>query len=156
MLQKMLKIFNVEMSLKFTNLTLWSNLPGSNELICLPSEIDEYFLEYCSLSAHRVVLSHQIAVVLRTNIPDSKVHGVNMGPLWGRQDPCGPHVSPMNFAIWVVPNPKSYRKWFRLGNVKVTLLNFTPFCLKCLLFIHSDIDITGLTRIDFHVIWNHV
>ena len=32
-------------------------------------------------------------------IPDSKVHGANMGPIWGRQDPGGPHVGPMNFAI---------------------------------------------------------
>ena len=32
--------------------------------------------------------------------PDSKVHGANMGPTWGRQDPGGPHVGPMNFAIW--------------------------------------------------------
>ena len=31
--------------------------------------------------------------------PDSKVHGANMGPIWGRQDPGGPHVDPMNFAI---------------------------------------------------------
>ena len=28
-------------------------------------------------------------------------HGVNMGPISGRQDPGGPHVSPMNFVIWV-------------------------------------------------------
>ena len=34
--------------------------------------------------------------------PDSKVHWANMGPIWGRQDPGGPHVGPMNFAIWVV------------------------------------------------------
>ena len=33
--------------------------------------------------------------------PDSKVHGANMGPIWGRQDPGGSHVDPMNFAIWV-------------------------------------------------------
>ena len=31
-------------------------------------------------------------------IPDSKVHGDNMGPIWGRQDPGGPHVGPMNFC----------------------------------------------------------
>ena len=31
--------------------------------------------------------------------PDSKVHVANMGPTWGRQDPGGPHVGPMNFAI---------------------------------------------------------
>ena len=33
-------------------------------------------------------------------IPDSKVHGTNMEPTWGWQDPGGPHVGPMNFAIW--------------------------------------------------------
>ena len=33
--------------------------------------------------------------------PDSKVRGANMGPICGRQDPGGPHVRPMNFAIWV-------------------------------------------------------
>ena len=34
------------------------------------------------------------------NTPDSKVHEGNMGPIWGQQDPGGPHVGPMNFAIW--------------------------------------------------------
>ena len=33
--------------------------------------------------------------------PDSKVHGANMGPIWGRQDPGVPHVGHMNFVIWV-------------------------------------------------------
>ena len=32
--------------------------------------------------------------------PDSKVHGANMRPIWGRQDPGGPHVGPMKLAIW--------------------------------------------------------
>ena len=32
--------------------------------------------------------------------PDSKANGANMGPIWGRQDPGGPHVGPMNLAIW--------------------------------------------------------
>ena len=31
---------------------------------------------------------------------DSKVHRANMGPTWGRQDPGGPHVGPMNLAVW--------------------------------------------------------
>ena len=42
--------------------------------------------------------------------PDSKVHGANMGPTWGRQDPGGPHVGPMNFAIWA---------WFNLCIVEL-------------------------------------
>ena len=33
--------------------------------------------------------------------PDSQVHEDNMGPIWGRQDPGGPHVGPMNYDIWV-------------------------------------------------------
>ena len=36
------------------------------------------------------------------NIPDSKVHGAKMGPIWGRQDPDGPHVGPINFTVWDV------------------------------------------------------
>ena len=31
---------------------------------------------------------------------DGKLHGANMGPIWGRQNPGGPNVGPMNFAIW--------------------------------------------------------
>ena len=32
-------------------------------------------------------------------VPDNTVHGANMGPIWGRQDPGGPHIGPMNRAI---------------------------------------------------------
>ena len=36
--------------------------------------------------------------------PDIKVDGDNMGPTWGRQDPGGPHVGPINIAIWGSPH----------------------------------------------------
>ena len=36
----------------------------------------------------------------RLHRPDSKFYGANMGPTWGRQDPGGPHVGPMNLVIW--------------------------------------------------------
>ena len=32
---------------------------------------------------------------------DGKVNGANMGPIWGWQAPGGPHLGPINFAIWV-------------------------------------------------------
>ena len=32
-------------------------------------------------------------------IPDSKIHGANMGPTWVLLAPDGPHVGPMHFAI---------------------------------------------------------
>ena len=46
----------------------------------------------------------QQQVQLYGSFPGSNVHGANMGPIWGRQDPGGPHVGPMNFAIWVSIN----------------------------------------------------
>ena len=33
------------------------------------------------------------------NIPDSKVHGVDIGPTWVLSAPDGPNVGPMNLAI---------------------------------------------------------
>ena len=32
-------------------------------------------------------------------VPDSKVHGANMGPTWVLSAPDGPYVGPMNLAI---------------------------------------------------------
>ena len=44
----------------------------------------------------------------QVNYP-TKVYGANMGPIWGRQDPGGPHVGPKNLVIWVgaLREPKS-------------------------------------------------
>ena len=36
------------------------------------------------------------------HFPDSKIQGANMGPIWGRQDPVGPHVGPVNSAEFVI------------------------------------------------------
>ena len=48
-----------------------------------------------------------VTKLMITMIPESKVLGANMGPIRGRQDPGGPHVGPMSFAIWdVIPNAK--------------------------------------------------
>ena len=41
---------------------------------------------------------------------DSKVYVDNMGPIWDRQDPSGPRVGPMNFAIWVYFNSSNEEK----------------------------------------------
>ena len=36
------------------------------------------------------------------NTPDSKVQGANMGPIWDRQDPDGPHVGPWTLLSGIV------------------------------------------------------
>ena len=43
--------------------------------------------------------------------PDSKVHGANMGPIWGRQDPGEPHVGHMKFAIWELYQGAMAEEW---------------------------------------------
>ena len=42
--------------------------------------------------------SHQFSLAYHPG-PESKVHEAYMGPLWGRQDPGGSHVGPMNLTI---------------------------------------------------------
>ena len=53
--------------------------------------------------------------------PDSKVHGANMGPIWGGQDPGGPHDGPINFAIWVVYDWNMFKKAEISYNVRINL-----------------------------------
>ena len=50
---------------------------------------------FCEL--HNIVNS--LNFVSSHHVPDSKVHGANMGPIWGRQDPDGPHVGPMRLVM---------------------------------------------------------
>ena len=61
-----------------------------------------------ALAVLRVILTFATYVLVhfakwfKLDYPDSKVHGANMGTIWDRQDPGGPHDDPMNFDIWVV------------------------------------------------------
>ena len=71
----------------------------------------------------------------RWGIPDSKVHGANMRPIWGRQDPGGPHVGPMNFhlqASSVLRNP--YKRYFVNFHDSLAILAVTRDSRGC----HDD------------------
>ena len=59
-------------------------------------------------------------------LPDSKVHGAHMGPIWGRQDPGGRHVGPMNFIIWAL----TY-----MGNLTMEMLQFQHWAMPVLQLI---------------------
>ena len=48
-----------------------------------------------------------------------------MGPTWGRQDPGGPHVGPMNFAIWAI-----WTQWGRLRPYRWLNANKTALRLR--------------------------
>ena len=72
----------------------------------------------------------------RRHIADSKVHGANMGPIWGWQGPVGPHVGPMNFAIW---ESVEWLTLYHCGWIKL--------CFRCInLIFHSSEDISLIAR----------
>ena len=75
--------------------------------------------------AHQLVLDRLENVICVNyclhNIPESKVHGANMGPIWDRQGPGGPHVGPMNFAIWD-SLPRITSKWINILKVPIYVL----------------------------------
>ena len=77
-------------------------------------ESNASFRPTVSTVLYNVVLGMKLTTGVRLNtIPDSKVHGANMGPIWDRQDPGGPHVGPMSFAIWDHAK-KDYQHVFRV------------------------------------------
>ena len=85
--------------------------------------------------------NHGIGPFLReysnpNNNPDSKVHGTNMGPTWGRQDPGGPHVGPMNPAIW----ENGFKRFLSVFNVYKCSLAYTHFAPRLILNFHSVHD----------------
>ena len=94
-------------------------------------------------SSECIVISYPLMLVLpfmkshqRDAVPDSKVHGANMGPIWCRKGPGGPHVGPMNFAIWGVAvyiEPhydiiEVYCIWTREQNVLNHMFNIPVGC----------------------------
>ena len=85
---------------------LWQNAFGemskSHGMYCT-------FVTYVKLTC---IKQQQITVCIIQNVcsilgcfPDGKVHGANIGPILGRKDRGGPHVGPMNLAIWVHARP---------------------------------------------------
>ena len=80
-------------------------------------------------------------VISLTANPESKVHGANRGAIWGRQDPGGPHVGPMNFAIcehieaaW----PIYMRQWTRPSLVQIMACRLSAtnhYLNHCLLLV---------------------
>ena len=71
------------------------------------TEINKYLIKE-NVSVWKQPFLSVLSVLAWGMYPDSKVQGANMGAIWGRQDPGGPHVGPMNFAIWVVKSLAKY------------------------------------------------
>ena len=59
-------------------------------------------LQGCCSTLVQVMACPLLVPSLYLHHPDSKFHGANMGPTWGRQDPGGPQVGHMKIAIWAL------------------------------------------------------
>ena len=74
-------------------------------------------------------------------VPDSKVHGANMGPIWDRQGSGGPHVGPMHFAIWGndadTDEKKTCADWMR----------YTMQCNKSFKFISDSLSMPNIPEV---------
>ena len=95
-----------------SKLLVCSSFYSNNVLWCwlgsfMPYLINAIFPFTCSVGAALYPMCGHLGwgdaegLGLRGRYPDNKVYAANMGPTWGRQDPGGPHVGPMNLAIWV-------------------------------------------------------
>ena len=74
-------------------------------------------------------------------IPDSKVHGANMGPTWLLSAPGGPHVSPINLAISDSTNVTKKRLSYQICVSVSTLIPSGPcsgvFCIFLRLWLFN-------------------
>ena len=87
---------------------MWNDNPCHESLMCiakqnkLPNVIISGHASFeinWDISHWSGVLSQVQHIPKNINIPDSKVHGANMGPTWVLSAPDGPHVGSMNLAI---------------------------------------------------------
>ena len=74
-----------------------------------------------------IALLNVINEGIKFSCPESKVHGANMGPIWGRQDPGGPQVGPMNFVMLGGMEQKSEPSTLEI--FPVALFSFAGVCL---------------------------
>ena len=78
--------------------------------------------------------------------PDSKVHGANMGSIWGRQDTDGPHVGPVNFAIWEAFHLKASAPmhfFFSRSQHNCTYMD----CVWCAVWANKELDLDNIIKI---------
>ena len=86
--------------------------------------------------------------------PESKIHGDNMRPAWGRQDPGGPHVGHMNIVIWVM---KQINQKMLFGNMSKFVTIQSIFCAETQKYLpnHTNLATDALNN-QFCGVWHSV
>ena len=83
--------------------------------------------------------------------PDNKVHGAHIRPIWDRQGPGGPHVGPMNFAIWgPIPWSRPGYRWNHASWWRHQMETFSALLARCL----GNSPVTGEFSSQTPVMWS--
>ena len=90
----------IQITLKYVPISLTSNTPVLVQIMFGIEQAVSHYLNQCWFYLLTNICAIWSWWVIRHS-PDTQAHGTNIGPIWGRQDPGGPHVVPMDFAIWV-------------------------------------------------------
>ena len=111
------------------------------------------FLYYViMLNLPKYYLKERVTLVM---LPDSKVHGANMGPTWVLLAPGGPHVGPMNLAIWAI----YHLKWHWANHwVSVDVLSALSSNMAGQFQKHFDewkyVNFQGIFPIEYWSMWH--
>ena len=117
---------NIDGSLLLACISLDQRVPWSAHVMVpkLLCQSTSTWGRWCQKQVYRAWIS-----VFTDSTPDSKIHWANMGPIWGRQDPGGSHVGPMNLALWdsVILDYRNI-----ILKVQFSTASFQPPCwIKC-------------------------
>ena len=87
----------------------------TNKPICCQTANGRCILHGCSMDSDSphinffYIFFTLVCYIIISSFPDSKVHGVNMGPIWVLSAPDGPHVGPMNLIFRVSVTCELYK-----------------------------------------------
>ena len=94
----------------------------------------------CICATHEAHPSNKHVTTERRH-PESKVLGANMGPIWGRQDPGGPHVGLINLAIWA-----DTKVWTNRVTLKICTPEVSSVMKVCYTFHEDQLFKHGMNR----------
>ena len=119
-----------------TTICMWPRLEVPFDNVAQCDLVALYPILYCWLL--RIRLNAMFAVgdtkLFKIKTLDSQVHGANMGPIWGRQDPAGPHVGPM-LAPWTLlsrtPSLGSYTYIWTIDDMIFCYVSYRQYKNTC-------------------------
>ena len=123
------------------NRRIWYHITSTSRL----REVTGQLLWRHNVRWKRIVLDNSgemrarwLSSVIKNNVPDSKVHGTNIGPKWVLSAPDGPHVGPMKLAI------RGIQRWKTIWVVREAIPQLFPLVTASLVTIKSLFTVSNI------------